>query len=80
MKFYDGIYKLISRNDPASVSSLAFLLLVLSIIGWEWYAIGSKTTVPHIEALLAFALAVMVNKHVKDCRKGGNSGTPGVTE
>lgn len=76
MKFLDGINRIVNRKDPASVSALAFLLLVISVIGWEWYAIGTRTTVPHIEAILGFALAIMVNKHVKDVKMKGDDNVP----
>lgn len=46
---------LLRADSPESTTRLCFILIVLSVIGWEWWAITHNTTVPHIEAILAFA-------------------------
>jgi hypothetical protein len=47
--------QLLRSDSPESTTRLCFLLIVLSVIGWEWWAIIHKSTVPHITELLTFA-------------------------
>jgi hypothetical protein len=60
---------IIRADQPQSVTRTIALLLVLSIIGWEWWAILHQTAVPNLAELLLFIVTGMGWKQYNE-RKG----------
>lgn len=60
-------------DTPDSVTRLSFFLIVLCMLIWETYAVFSKTTVPHIEIILAFAAGILINKQYQERKANGSS-------
>lgn len=69
------ILSFLRGKTAESITRLAFFLMVLSIIAWEWYAVLTHTQVPHIEALLAFTAAILGFKQYNERKANdGNTG------
>lgn len=68
------ISNLLRSDSPESTTRLCFLLIVLNIVGWVWYALINKTTVPHIESLLTFAGATLAWKQFNERKANANPG------
>jgi len=63
---------LLRADTPESTTRLCFLLIVISVIGWEWVAVIQKSTVPHIEAILAFATVTLGWKQYNERKAAPN--------
>jgi hypothetical protein len=72
-QFRENINNLIRSDKPESPTNLCFIVLVLFLAGWETYAVLTKGTVPHVELMLTFILAIKVNKAYNE-RKAGVTG------
>ena len=50
----DFIKRMLSGKAAESVTRVIALLIIVNLCGWEWYAITSETTVPHVAEILLF--------------------------
>ena len=49
----------LSSKTPESITRLAFFMIVVCVLIWETYAVVTKTTVPNLIEILAFAGATL---------------------
>jgi hypothetical protein len=55
-----------SSGTEQSMTRLCFFSIVMLLLVWETYAVFNKSTVPHIEAILAFAGIMLGNKQIQE--------------
>jgi len=69
---------LLRSDSPESTTRLCFLLIVLSVIGWEWWAVIHNTTVPGLVEILGFAGVTLGWKQLQERKGAANdaTGTP----
>jgi hypothetical protein len=69
---------MLRSDSPESTTRLSFFLIVLSLIGWEWYAVITRSTVPHIAEILLFAGTCMGWKQYNERKQSeaGNANQP----
>lgn len=71
-EFRQSINNLIRSDRPESPTNLMFIVGLLSLIAWEWYALLTRGTVPHVETLAALIFGIKVAKGYNDrSTKGG---------
>jgi hypothetical protein len=54
-----SLNNIIRKDTPESMTRLIAFLMALSLIGWQWYAVIHKSTVPNITEILFFIAAAM---------------------
>ena len=65
-----------TSGTPESITRVAFALLVINFLAWEWYAIVMKTTVPNIAEWLGFAAVILGVKQFMEVKGGSFSSSP----
>lgn len=66
---------LLRSDRPESITRVMAFLIILSVIGWEWWAVIHKTEVPNLTEILLFVAVAMGWKQFTE-KGASNEPTP----